>query len=143
MPVISMIKCGEHATFFVTPATAQCRIIWFSISEPFTPEDLPKVAGSCSSVTYEEVQSHGYEKVALGPFYNKTYHFREKTSPEESHPSLLFVRVWEQSPVFAQRERRMSAEVLAESCLWDALVPKRDDLKPKLISWLVTPAPMS
>ena len=118
---------------------AQCRIIWFSISERFTPEDLPRVAGRKDSVTLEEVKSQGYEKVAVGLFSNKTFHFKQMASPREVHSSLLFVRVWEQSSVFNHRERRMIPEVLAESCLWDAAVPRLDGINAKLISWLVTP----
>lgn len=128
----------------VAAATAQCRFFWISISSEFKPEELPLVDGRTGSVTHTEVQSLDYEIISSGRFTRKTSHFKKTVPPKESHPSLIFVRVWEHSSVSGQREKRMRPSVLAKPCIWKAAVPNLEAINPKLYSWLITPqaAPM-
>lgn len=120
----------------------QCRILWCSISDRFKPEDLPIDKDTKNPVNEDELESHGYEKVATGRWPYKTYHFREKAPPQELHRSLLLVRVWEQKSVFSSdKVKKMRSSVLAESCFWKTPVPSVDDINRKIISWLVTVVP--
>lgn len=129
-------------SFVVMPFNAQCRILWCQVSKLFHPEDLPiGDENNENRLTGDVLEGHGYDVVG-GGWFNKPLQFKERSSGELER-SLLFVRVWSQTSIRAATRSTMLPDVLKGSCFWDAPVPSKQHIIPKITDGLAIKLPAS
>ena len=131
-------------SFAVVLFIAQCRILWCSVSPPFYPEDLPiGDEDNANRLTADVLTSHGYDVVGAGWFNKNTVLYFKDKSSREQHRSLLFVRVWSQTSIRTATKSTMCPEVLKNPCPWDAPVPSKQHIIPKISRGLAIRSPAS